>query len=231
MKTKDWQIVALVALVMLVIWFAVPEFLLSRHGKVANAGEFGDVYGSINALYSGLAFAALIATVVLQRRELHQNTAELKNSAEALARQVQLMSLSARLQALPMLIEQEKALISQLGEQFGDFPEQVHTLESLQQLVTGIFTDKIKEQESCAAFMKCQEQAPHLDFRADYEKANNRLSRRTNELHHIRRLRALIEELDSCYRTICHIGTLPATTHASSTPPSSAPDTESSLPT
>lgn len=36
----------------------------------AARGTFGDKFGAINALFSGLAFAGLIATILLQRREL-----------------------------------------------------------------------------------------------------------------------------------------------------------------
>lgn len=35
-------------------------------------GAFGDKFGAINALFSGLAFAGLIATILLQRRELSE---------------------------------------------------------------------------------------------------------------------------------------------------------------
>ena len=33
-------------------------------------GQFGDVFGAVNALFSGFAFAGLIYTVFLQREEL-----------------------------------------------------------------------------------------------------------------------------------------------------------------
>lgn len=33
-------------------------------------GTFGDQFGAVNALFSGLAFAGLIYTIILQRRDL-----------------------------------------------------------------------------------------------------------------------------------------------------------------
>lgn len=40
-------------------------------------GEFGDLFGSINALFSGLAFAGLIYTIILQKQELSLQRKEL----------------------------------------------------------------------------------------------------------------------------------------------------------
>ncbi|MBE7661498.1 putative phage abortive infection protein [Tenacibaculum finnmarkense] len=43
-------------------------------------GTFGDMFGSINALYSGLAFAGIIVTILLQRQELKSQRQELKQT-------------------------------------------------------------------------------------------------------------------------------------------------------
>lgn len=36
----------------------------------AERGTFGDQFGAVNALFSGLAFAGLIYTIILQRKDL-----------------------------------------------------------------------------------------------------------------------------------------------------------------
>lgn len=41
-------------------------------------GTFGDMFGAVNALFSGLAFASLIYTILLQRQELHLQRTELR---------------------------------------------------------------------------------------------------------------------------------------------------------
>lgn len=41
------------------------------------AGKFGDTFGALNSLFSGMAFAALIVAVVLQRQELIEQRKEL----------------------------------------------------------------------------------------------------------------------------------------------------------
>lgn len=81
-------------------------------------GQFGDSFGAINALFSGLAFAGVIFTILLQRnelalqrQELEDTRAELKRSAEAqeksqaaLTQQVAGQRVSARLAALTALV-------------------------------------------------------------------------------------------------------------------------------
>jgi len=49
------------------------------------AVKFGDLFGSVNALFSGLAFVALIYTIHLQRQELSLQRTELKLQREEMA--------------------------------------------------------------------------------------------------------------------------------------------------
>lgn len=57
------------------------------------AGQFGDVFGSINALFSGLAFAGVIVTVWMQREELKLQREELEATREELRGQKEQMEL------------------------------------------------------------------------------------------------------------------------------------------
>lgn len=70
----------------------------------ATLGAFGDTYGLINALFSGLAFSALILTLwlqnkelKLQRHELHRTTQQMKGQKEALEAQKTQMQLQSKL--------------------------------------------------------------------------------------------------------------------------------------
>lgn len=45
-------------------------------------GQFGDVFGALNTLFSGLAFAGVIWTILLQREELKLQRRELANTRE-----------------------------------------------------------------------------------------------------------------------------------------------------
>ena len=48
-------------------------------------GTFGDQFGAVNALFSGLAFAGLIYTIILQRRDLELQRNDLKLQRKELA--------------------------------------------------------------------------------------------------------------------------------------------------
>jgi len=54
----------------------------------SDLGEFGDSFGALTALFNALAFAALVATVVLQSRELRDTRRQLTRQADAAAKQL-----------------------------------------------------------------------------------------------------------------------------------------------
>lgn len=80
------------------------------------------MYGSVNALFSGLALAGVIVAVFLQSRELKLQREELELTRRELARsaaaqtdQVDSMYLSGKLSALPIMIEQNKERLKKSG--------------------------------------------------------------------------------------------------------------------
>lgn len=79
---------------------------------IKNAAELGDSFGSLNALFSGLAFAGLIYTILLQqeelrlqRKELKETKEEIRKSAKAQAEQADNQIVAAKLQALNTMLE------------------------------------------------------------------------------------------------------------------------------
>jgi hypothetical protein len=69
-------VIAIVAI--FVIWVLFGLFHSARNtGKLEDKAHFGDIYGSLNALFSGIAFAALFYTIILQRQELGHQRKEL----------------------------------------------------------------------------------------------------------------------------------------------------------
>jgi hypothetical protein len=55
-------------------------------------GLFGDMFGAVNALFSGLAFAGVLYTIMLQRRELEMQREELRLSRRELSAQNQMVA-------------------------------------------------------------------------------------------------------------------------------------------
>jgi type II secretory pathway pseudopilin PulG len=88
------------------------------HGDFAKAANFGDSFGAINALFSGVALALAIYSMILQQRqnaEFEQKTlAAMTQQAETI-RLVQQANV-ARVTALTYLIEREEQRIETLKE-------------------------------------------------------------------------------------------------------------------
>lgn len=96
-----------------VLWIAT-YFIVYHSGNFAikNAAELGDSFGGLNTLFSGLAFAGLIYTILLQQEELHlqrkelqETKEEIKKSAEAQAEQADNQIVAAKLQALNTMLD------------------------------------------------------------------------------------------------------------------------------
>jgi hypothetical protein len=60
----------------LVLWFAFPN--------LEERGQFGDMFGAVNALFSGLAMGGVVFAILLQRRELRLQREELRMQREEL---------------------------------------------------------------------------------------------------------------------------------------------------
>ena len=110
---KWWPFVVVVLLVLVIlgllgwaVWLAFP--------KLDQRGQFGDMFGSVNALFSGLAFAGVIYTLVLQqrelalqRKELRETRNELRKQAMAATDQAETALLAAKINAYGSLLNAE----------------------------------------------------------------------------------------------------------------------------
>jgi hypothetical protein len=61
----------------------IAASLLSGLWKSHTAGQFGDAFGALTSAFNALAFAGIVATVVLQSRELRDSRKELAKQAKA----------------------------------------------------------------------------------------------------------------------------------------------------
>jgi hypothetical protein len=78
----DWRFTFAIPTLILAAWFATP-YVVGIWG-MDKPGEFGDRFGAINALFTGMAFYGVILTVVLQSRELQLQREELQATREEL---------------------------------------------------------------------------------------------------------------------------------------------------
>lgn len=91
MKRHAWiAVLAFVTLLVSLLWFAFQYWLphlmtvLDRKEELRQAGTFGDSYGALNTLFSGLAFSGIVVSVFLQSHELADTRRELESQKEEL---------------------------------------------------------------------------------------------------------------------------------------------------
>lgn len=70
---------------------------------LTDRGTFGDMFGAVNALFSGLAFAGIVYTILLQRRELELQREELRATRAEMSRSATAQEKSE--QAIRMQVE------------------------------------------------------------------------------------------------------------------------------
>jgi len=121
----------------------------------SHRGTFGDMFGAVNALFSGLAFAALIYTIVLQREEIQLNRSEismnrreLKKSASAQEEQAKQTHLAAKINAINTVINYYNIQISNINNS----PELIEKarikrralIQQIDQLIEGLTDSEIE---------------------------------------------------------------------------------------
>lgn len=113
---KSLILIAVIVFIVVIGLWLITLFTLLGKSETAR-GTFGDMFGGVNALFSGLAFGGIIITILLQRKELSlqraelvESRAELKraadahaNSVEAFRRQAENLKIAAKLSALDTL--------------------------------------------------------------------------------------------------------------------------------
>lgn len=77
-------VMAAMFLLVVMLWFSSWLIITHYIKDPTNQGTFGDTFGAVNALFSGLAFAGLIATLLYQKEELKLQREELQQTREEL---------------------------------------------------------------------------------------------------------------------------------------------------
>ena len=92
-KSKFPTMLVIVACgIILILYLGFASFAHSTFGKIENPGIFGDMFGSVNALFSGFALLGIILTIYLQTRELELQRIELEETREVIKDQKQEMT-------------------------------------------------------------------------------------------------------------------------------------------
>ena len=103
MKRKSLVVDVILIFIICGMWALTPTVVARASSSYitnasAQACQFGDLFGRVNALFSGLAFGGVALTLYLQREEIEANT--------------RLAAVTAALNVMPSLIKAEQENIS-----------------------------------------------------------------------------------------------------------------------
>lgn len=136
------------AVLVLIIWLLVGLAVFLLGSTIEKSGQIGDSFGVVNSLFSGLAFAGVICAILMQRQELQLQRKELRltrkvlgqqaeaqeQSGDALTKQVQVMLLSAKVQALGAVLEtarSEKMSWKPYDSRYSELEKQISKYHSM----------------------------------------------------------------------------------------------------
>ena len=189
----------------MVLWLSCTDFTVK--------GQFGDAFGSLNTLFSGLAFAAFVYTVLLQRHELELQRiemeltrSELSGQKAQLSLQNDLTILSARLSAIPLLIQQEALSIQKHGGQFNGWAERAYSVEELAEQIEEGQKNLVHYTNEYQNAVQLAEQHKSTDVFNDYGRVvidyNVICTRYEKVIPKLKHLQLLQSDLDSIYKKL-----------------------------
>ena len=95
--------------VAIIFWLLSWALITSQLGNPEKPGPFGDMFGAVNSLFSGLAFAGVIVAILMQLEELKIQRKEITRSRYAQEGQVKALLMAAQLDATIALLPDENS--------------------------------------------------------------------------------------------------------------------------
>lgn len=148
---------AIIAAIIVGLWLKVPQFLGDGLCPAKDKGTFGDSFGSVNALFTGLAFAGLVFSILLQQRQIRLQRAdflmqiqEMKDSRTTVQEQNSLLETQNHL-----LRGQTEVSLLELQVRAGQLHAQIEELE-FKQMGTQVpveFQQKLKAMRAMAEML------------------------------------------------------------------------------
>lgn len=145
-KKMNYTKIAIGAIIGTILLWSISFFMQSW--EYDRRGTFGDMFGAVNALFSGLAFAGLIVTLImqheelgLQREELAQTNKELAAQREEFAAQTKTMKIQRFENTLFNMLSLHQDIVNGLYYVPNDVAD--YTKESKGRYVFDVFYNKI----------------------------------------------------------------------------------------
>lgn len=108
---KNLKSFVIIVIVIIVIWLINWIAIINYFDEPNERGTFGDMFGAINSLFSGIAMAGVIIAIIMQRRELELQREELKLTRTELSKttkankeQAEIQKLSAEISGITSLL-------------------------------------------------------------------------------------------------------------------------------
>ena len=98
-KTIIVASIVAIGLWVVVLCITLGVFFCGAEGTASRWGQFGDAFGVVNALFSGLALLGVIAAVLLQREDLDASLKAQRETNEAQRTGAKIAALAAALEA------------------------------------------------------------------------------------------------------------------------------------
>nr|WP_323778395.1 putative phage abortive infection protein [Amylibacter sp.] len=89
-RTVSGTVIAIAAILAILLWvanFAIALYLSGEGTFIGDRGTFGDVFGAVNSIFTGMAFIGVVYSIAMQREELAVARSEMKQTKEILAAQ------------------------------------------------------------------------------------------------------------------------------------------------
>ncbi|MBN1971172.1 MAG: putative phage abortive infection protein [Candidatus Delongbacteria bacterium] len=71
MKTKTIIISFLIFILIFLLWFYADSWMTCKFGNFKSDKAFGDIFNALGSLFTALAFAGLIVTIIIQRQDIN----------------------------------------------------------------------------------------------------------------------------------------------------------------
>ena len=133
-NTSAWKWVLISSLLVVFVvgaWGLSGAVIIQELGDPKLPGTFGDMFGAVNALFSGLAFAGIIVAIMMQREDLKLQQEELTGSRKAQEAQVNALVITAQINARVVMME-NSATVCRIEEDIGE--HQTNARDHLQEI-------------------------------------------------------------------------------------------------
>lgn len=112
--TKEWKLFICAGCVICVVWLVSFVLIYLCIDDWEHRGQFGDLFGAVNALFSGVAFAGLVITIIQQRHDLQLQRQAIDQSKEDFNQQNETVKIERFENTFFKMIEVQQSIVNDL---------------------------------------------------------------------------------------------------------------------